>query len=324
MSSTKLRTLNLGDFHSGSNVSLMHPKAFNSEGGRAVSMNRWQEVLWEQWKEVAKKHYQPDVCIINGDACELMVPRNRMTETWTSSPIDQVINVVRLIEMIQPKKVYIQRGTPYHVTEGGLHVEEMLGLILDKGYKFKEDDFRDDIEEQSKKEKQVLKQVKRLYGKIEPVADVVNYRNRYSYEYRIIDLAPKAAETRALYHFTHHIGSSSTWAYYGTGPSKAMATLMLNESHFIDRKVWGRITGLVRSHVHHYWYEESANRRMLVVPAWQLQTPFMFKVMPESVPDIGAVEFIHHSDGHFEQIKTLMDAKDNRPPIFVGHKGMIT
>ena len=300
----------LNDFHSGSNVSLMHPDAYNSDGERSVNMNKYQEGLWNYWKELAKNWKgKLDCLVLNGDLCELMMPRNRMTECWTGNPIDQVMNVVRLIDMIKPKKCYIIRGTPYHVDSDGLHVEELVGKYLTKGFNGGDD--KEDYDEQDNSDKY------EYYKGIKPVTKCVKYRGRYALEFRLINLAPQKAKPK-VWHITHHMGSTGAWQYRGTAPSKAMSTLMLNESSFIDRKIWNRIFGIARAHVHHFWYEESHSRVMLVNPAWQLQTPFMFKVMPENVPDIGGTLVYHHSDGHFEKKKYLMSNDVRRPPVFRG------
>jgi len=294
---TGLRTGIINDLHSGSTVSLKHPDSFNTNSGLDPGLNRYQVGLWEFWKsEIVPKFKNLDCLILNGDLCELMQPRNRMTETWSPDPIDQVVNVLRLISMLQPKKTYITRGTPYHVQDGALHVEELVGKYLNDGFD------GTDVDE-------------KYSFKIPKATNCIKYQNRFALEARLINLAPAKSEPR-VFHITHHIASTSAWQYRGTAPSKAISTLMLNESHFIDRKIWKRITGILRAHVHHYWYEESANRMMLVNPAWQLQTPFMFKVMPESPPDIGACQIIIENDGWIHHRKHILDSKVTRPPVF--------
>jgi len=271
----------LNDFHSGSNVSLLHPHAYNLNGGRKVDMNKYQKGLWEFWEnKIVPRWKDLDCLVLNGDLCELMMPRQAITECWSRDPIDQINNVYELVKMLSPKKIYIIKGTPYHVVDNGTHVEEQLGsTFADRGM------------------------------------NVVQYQHKYAYEYRMINLAPKDGKPR-VFHVTHHMGSTGVWQYRGTAPSKSMATLMLNESHFIDRKVWKRISGIIRAHVHHYWYEESANRVMLVNPCWQLATPFMLKVMPESVPDIGGTQLEIHKDGTIAHERFLMDSNVMMPPVF--------
>ncbi len=260
----------------------MHPDAFNAQGGRKVEQNKYQKGLWEFWKtEIVPKWQNLDCLILNGDLCELMMARNRMTECWSSDPKDQVNNVCSLIKMLNAKKCYIVKGTPYHVIDNGTHVEESVGdALTDRG-----------------------------------IVKCDNYQNKYALEYRMINLAPKEGKPR-VFHITHHMGSTSAWQYRGTAPSKSMATLMLNESHFIDRSIWKRISGIIRAHVHHYWYEESASRIMLVNPCWQLATPFMLKVMPESVPDIGGTQLLVHKDGNIEHKRFIMDSNVMMPPVF--------
>lgn len=276
----------------------MHEDAWNTEGERPVEFNKYQERVWEFWKNDLVKKFRGVKCLIlNGDLCELMQPRNRMTETWSSDPIDQAVNVARLIDMLKPKITYIVRGTPYHIKDGGLHVEELVGRTLSEGFDGKE----------SENEKfQDLK--------ISRITKCPKQFGRYAPQHRLINLAPPHAEPR-VFHVTHHMPTTGVWQYRGTGPSKSTATLMLNESHFIDRKIWNRISGIIRGHVHHYWYEESANRYMLVSPAWQFQTPFMAQKAPENIPDIGFVSIICHKDGHVDHRKYFLDTRVTHLPV---------
>ena len=140
------------------------------------------------------------------------------------------------------------------------------------------------------------------------------YQNRPLHHFIVVNLAPPGADP-VIYHVTHHLNSTSNW-YRGTAPAKAAVSIMLNESHFIDRRIWGRITGIIRSHVHHYWYEESDSRRMIVNPCWQLQTNWMVQKMPETAPDIGSVILNHHKDGSFWKERFKVEGAKLRPPVF--------
>jgi len=147
--------------------------------------------------------------------------------------------------------------------------------------------------------------------------DAQIYQGRRVYGYRLINLAPEGG-IRQIYHITHHMSATSVWAYSGTAPSKAMASLMLNESSFIKKTDLNKLVGLIRSHVHHFWYEESASRRMIVNPCWQAQTNFMIRKMPETRPDIGSLVLTHYKDGTFDMIKELIPSEKQRPPVFQG------
>jgi UDP-2,3-diacylglucosamine pyrophosphatase LpxH len=140
------------------------------------------------------------------------------------------------------------------------------------------------------------------------------YRFKRAYPYRLINLAPEGGE-KAIYHVTHHISSTTGW-YRGTAPAKAMASLMLNESHFIKKTDIDKIVGLIRGHVHHFWYEESVSRRMIINPCWQGPTGWMIQKMPETPPDIGSVVLHHYSDGAFNIEKHIIPTQPLRPPVF--------
>lgn len=151
----------------------------------------------------------------------------------------------------------------------------------------------------------------------EDIAEDLNaemYRFKRAYPYRLINLAPEGGK-KAIYHVTHHISSTTGW-YRGTAPAKAMASLMLNESHFIKKTEQDKIIGLIRGHVHHFWYEESVSRRMIISPCWQGPTDWMIQKMPETPPDIGGIVLDHHLDGAFNLHKELIPSQPLRPPVF--------
>lgn len=145
--------------------------------------------------------------------------------------------------------------------------------------------------------------------------DAFKYQNRQLHNFALINLAPEGAEDPALYHVTHHMPSTTNW-YRGTAPAKAIMTLMLNESRFIDRRIWGKIIGIIRSHVHYYWYEESENRRMIVNPCWQAQTNWMVQKMAESIPNLGSVILDHYKDGTFHKERFKVPVEKLRPAVF--------
>jgi|GEM_PF-5282028 len=140
------------------------------------------------------------------------------------------------------------------------------------------------------------------------------YRFRRLHKFAVINLAPEGGKP-ALYHVTHHLSSTTNW-YRGTAPAKAIMTLMLNESHFIDRKVWDKIVGILRGHVHHYWYEESDSRRMVINPCWQGQTNWMIEKHPESPPSLGSVILNHYKDGSFDKERFMIPVEKLRQPVF--------
>jgi len=270
MSKTKT-TVFINDTHCGSMYGLMSDKA-KMEDDRDVGFTKNQESIFEHWKLCAKEWKNPDCMVLMGDLIDGRARYDNSTSVWTPDMDRQAQDFHKLIKYWgKAKKVFSIMGTPTHVMDATIKVEEQIGRDM---------------------------------GAVKENGNHTTYA-------KIINLAPdqtyKTKQER-LFHVAHHIGGTRVWMYRGTAPSRAMAMMMLNESHFLDRE--RKIFGIVRAHVHHYWQEKSTSRVMQVLPCWQLQTPFVFKIMPESAPDIGAVRFTIHEDGTFEdEVMPLPNSK---------------
>ena len=270
----KLTTLIVSDTHIGHDCGLKSDTALHK--GKIDTQNRWQEPIYDHWKELCKKYKNPDCLILNGDIVDLLQKRSDESEVWTQDTVEIKKEAAKLIRMLgTPKKTYFIKGTPAHVTAEHIRLEEDLANEL-----------KTEI-----------------------------YQNKRVYPYRLIDLAPKGAQPQ-IYHITHHLSSTGMWQNRGTAPSMAMATLMLNESSFIKKTDLNKISGIIRSHLHHFWYEESASRRMIVNPCWEAQTNWMIQKMPENRPEIGSVILTHYLDGEFDMKKFILPNENQRPPVF--------
>lgn len=273
----RLRTFVLSDTHIGHKLGLMSDTARKMGSDKFIEQTPLQEKTWDFFKQITKKYKGTiDCLILLGDIVDLLSIRRKQDEMWTHNSKDIKNEAVKIIrELGNIKKIYAIDGTPAHTEAEFLTLEE---------------DIAEDIG-----------------------AEV--YRFKYSYPYRLINLAPQDAEKKAIYHVTHHISSTTGW-YRGTAPAKAMASLMLNESHFIKKTDQDKIVGLIRGHVHHFWYEESVSRRMIINPCWQGPTNWMIQKMPETPPDIGSVILDHFKDGAFNLHKEIIPVQPLRPPIY--------
>ena len=270
------RTVFINDTHVGSNVGLMTDTAVQ-EGGRSVGMSYQQGVMFDHWKDIAKRWRNPDCIVFNGDLIDGSAKADRGSSVWTVDMDAQAQEFKKLFSYWgKPKKLYAVIGTPYHVNIDAIKIEEQIARDLG--------------------------------------AEMEN--SRYATEAKLINLAPdstfKTKEERIV-HVAHHMGSTKVWMYRGTAPSRAMAMMMLNESHFLERS--RKIFGIIRAHVHHYWQEKSSSRLMQVLPCYQLQTPFMYKVMPESPPDLGSMQFTFHEDGTWEDEYAPLKTKITRTKV---------
>jgi len=270
------RTVFINDTHTGSNVGLMTDSA-EHEGGRSVGMTYQQGVMFDHWKMIAKKWRDPDCIVLNGDLIDGPAKADRGSSVWTVDMDIQAQEFKKLFKYWgKPKKLYAVIGTPYHVNIDAIKIEEQIARDL----------------------------------------GAERENSRYATEAKLINLAPDTTfktDKEKIVHVAHHMGSTKVWMYRGTAPSRAMAMMMLNESHFLERS--RKIFGIFRAHVHHYWQEKSSSRLMQVLPCYQLQTPFMYKIMPESPPDLGSVQYLFHEDGTWEDEYAPLKTKITRMKV---------
>ena len=93
----------------------------------------------------------------------------------------------------------------------------------------------------------------------------------------------------AAFSIAHHIGVSSSPVSEGT----ALTTQLLKA--WREAGQWGEEAPdvLVRSHRHRYYYIEAPGKRgkfaVLTTPGWQAKTPFVQRIDPTALPQIGGV-----------------------------------
>jgi hypothetical protein len=88
-----------------------------------------------------------------------------------------------------------------------------------------------------------------------------------------------------IIHFSHHIGTTTSTAYEASAPMREITAA------FVEAGQWGNHppTVLVRSHRHRYIEVKPANCRIVVTPAWQAKTPFVFKMDRMRSPMFGGL-----------------------------------
>ena len=88
-----------------------------------------------------------------------------------------------------------------------------------------------------------------------------------------------------IVHFSHHIGTTSSTSYESSAPMREIAAA------FIEAGQWGNRppTILIRSHRHRYIEVKPPNCRIVVTPAWQAKTPFVFKMDRMRSPQFGGL-----------------------------------
>jgi len=272
-------TVFINDTHVGSQVGLISDTARDGDD-RKIGMIHDQEIIFDHWKETAKKWKNPDCMVLLGDLVDGRAKYDNSTSVWTPDMDVQAQEFQRLLKYWgKPKTVFSIYGTLTHTRDATIKVENQIARDLN---------------------------AKREHGK-------------YTTFDRFVNLAPDKTlntDKEKIFHLAHHVGSTRVWMYRGTAISKAMAMMMLNETHYIEKK--RKVFGIVRGHVHYYWIEKSTSRVMQCLPCWQNKTEFLYKIAPESAPDIGCVRYLIHDDGTFEDELLALPSKGLRRDVQQG------
>jgi hypothetical protein len=123
------RILVINDIHVGSIHSICSAKP--TAEGKPYQPNRSQRRLLKGWKQCIKMIGEaPDVIVVNGEPTDGNNRKGYSKELWSQSLVDQVRDFTKLFEMLPREdktKVYLTRGSAYHVDIEGTPIEEFAG-----------------------------------------------------------------------------------------------------------------------------------------------------------------------------------------------------
>jgi hypothetical protein len=123
------RVLVINDIHVGSDHAICSEKP--TSNGHKVRPNRLQKKLLKGWKECIKMIKEPpDIIVINGEPIDGNNKKGYSKELWAQELTDQVRDFVKLFDMLPQKrstKIYLTRGSAYHVDIEGTPIEEFVG-----------------------------------------------------------------------------------------------------------------------------------------------------------------------------------------------------
>jgi hypothetical protein len=114
----------IGDLHCGSIYGIATPKF--TIGTQRAEANAVQLALYEKMGECVGEWPRPDVLICNGDAIDGKCKKDGGLLCWSQSLEDQAAVAAGIIKMWKAKKIYVTRGSAYHVDADGVPMEEML------------------------------------------------------------------------------------------------------------------------------------------------------------------------------------------------------
>lgn len=135
------KILVINDIHVGSIHAICSKKPLAQ--GKIYRPNKSQIRLLSGWKQCIKKvGIAPDVIIVNGEPTDGNNKKGYSKELWSQSLVDQVRDFKILFDMLprdDKTKVYMTRGSAYHVDIEGTPIEEFVGDYIDaemyKGHK---------------------------------------------------------------------------------------------------------------------------------------------------------------------------------------------
>jgi len=125
------RIVFISDVHVGSNYAVMPDDFKNPEDGSPVTLNRWQKELLRNWVKLSSELSPVDIIILMGDLVEGPQTKEKFGTLKIMNVQHQADAFIQLFTNTwRAKKVYVIRGTPYHVETLGVQTEEYIGKAI--------------------------------------------------------------------------------------------------------------------------------------------------------------------------------------------------
>ncbi|NLS96657.1 MAG: hypothetical protein GXX96_31360 [Planctomycetaceae bacterium] len=276
-----MRVVVVSDLHVGSRVGLANQDAAEVPGGDAGEPVR--RALYEAWCEATSGPWaKPDALVVNGDAIDGQNRKSGGIGTWTTSLYEQAEHAVGLLKMWRAKRIYVIRGSGYHVeaSYSGLQVEEYIAQKL-KAEEYPNQDHMP-----------------------------AERRQRSGWHWYL-------HFDGVTFHFSHRIGVSKVFHYQSTPTARQMLQAKLNDQlrHEMPRY---KTDCVVRSHAHYYNSVEYSGSQGWVTPCWKALDEWMQSNGPLDIsPDIGFIGWSIR-DGQYSYEKRLCDLTHfQRAPLSV-------
>ncbi len=126
-----VRIVFISDVHVGSNYAIFPPDFRNPEDGSLVDMNTFQRQLYRFWETLANKLSPVDIIVLLGDLIEGQQTKEKFGTLKLQNIQHQADAFIELFSSTwRWKKLYVVRGTDYHVATLGMHAEEYIARRL--------------------------------------------------------------------------------------------------------------------------------------------------------------------------------------------------
>jgi hypothetical protein len=251
----------ISDTHIGSGVALCHPDGFERDEGGTYMPSKSQLTLWEMWREFWDE----------------WVPKVTLGEPY------KVVHVGDVIDGAHHGSV---QPVTNNLVDQGAHAEKILRPVVElcggRYYQLRGTEAHSG--KSAQQEELVAKNIRAIREKGMP------RRARDELWMRV------GGERGGLVHFMHHVGTTSSSAYESSAPMRELTEA------FVEAGRWGdeppRV--VVRAHRHRHLQiripSEKGDAIVVTTPAWQMKTPFTFKIAGarQSQPQIGGIIVRYH------------------------------
>ena len=120
----------LSDLHVGSKYALCSDEPELDDGG-SYRPSKIQKKLFQAYKEsIDELTTKPDILVLNGEPIDGSNPRSLGESCWSTNHFDQMNDAEKLVKMFPHLKLYLIRGSGYHVTRESTNFEKIFGKKL--------------------------------------------------------------------------------------------------------------------------------------------------------------------------------------------------
>lgn len=272
-----MRIVALADLHVGGRAALAAPEVSCINDMYAPV----RAALFENWRAAAEGPWaSPDALIVNGDAVEGKNKKKGGIGTWTTDLLEQADHAEELIRMWKAKRVYIIRGSGYHVDADGLPVEEYMARRLGA--------------EEYPNQRHIPKEKRQRSG--------------WHWYLRFYDVT---------FHVSHRISVSRVFHYQSTPTARQMLNAKLNDQlrHGLAKH---KVRIVLRAHAHYFNTVGYSGSDGFVMPCWKAQDDYMLEKGPLDIsPDMGFLGFEVEGE-NYRYEKNLFELSDvQAPPLSV-------
>jgi hypothetical protein len=122
--------------------------------------------------------------------------------------------------------------------------------------------------------------------------------DKYDVEYDI-DMAMTIKKHKYRLHINHKVPVSTSPYFMSTPLAKELVASVMNQQDF------GVFQGIIRAHLHHYFYVESGSRWGVIVPGWKGRDGYLKRKGLNYVPKVGWFAFVLENGEMTERCKVM-------------------